>query len=104
MQYTKTSLLVSAAAGSGKTRVLVERLLDRVTGEGLDQLKAKLPELIAGNRKILHLVLPPFRADLAAFAHAVGEVYEEEYAPDGVLDIVVAVEEKHCHKFADYLK
>jgi len=30
------ALLVSAAAGSGKTRVLVERLLDRVTGEGLD--------------------------------------------------------------------
>ena len=29
-------LLVSAAAGSGKTRVLVERLLARVTGEGLD--------------------------------------------------------------------
>ena len=29
-------LLVSAAAGSGKTRVLVERLLDRVAGEGLD--------------------------------------------------------------------
>ena len=29
-------LLVSAAAGSGKTRVLVERLLSRVEGEGLD--------------------------------------------------------------------
>ena len=30
------ALLVSAAAGSGKTRVLVERLLDRVEREGLD--------------------------------------------------------------------
>ena len=29
-------LLISAAAGSGKTRVLVERLLERVTGEGAD--------------------------------------------------------------------
>ena len=32
----KGELLVSAAAGSGKTRVLVERLLDRVTRKGLD--------------------------------------------------------------------
>ena len=30
------ALLVAAAAGSGKTRVLVERLLSRVEGEGLD--------------------------------------------------------------------
>ena len=30
------TLLVSAAAGSGKTRVLVERLMDYVTREGVD--------------------------------------------------------------------
>ena len=78
--------------------------ISTVSGEGLDQLKAKLPQLISGDRKILHLLLPPARADLAALAHALGEVYEEEYAPDGVLDIVVAVEAKYCHKFLDYQK
>ena len=54
--------------------------ISTVSGEGLDQLKAKLPQLISGDRKILHLLLPPARADLAALAHALGEVYEEEYA------------------------
>ena len=36
----KTNLLVSASAGSGKTRVLVDRVIKRVTeeGVGIDQL------------------------------------------------------------------
>ena len=36
VEHRGSELLVSAAAGSGKTRVLVERLLDRVTKEGVD--------------------------------------------------------------------
>jgi GTP-binding protein HflX len=78
--------------------------ISTVTGEGLDDLRTVLPPLAAGERKILHLHLPPSRSDLAALAHAVGEVYEEVYAPDGVLDMVVAVENKLFHKFADYQK
>ncbi|MBR7104673.1 MAG: GTPase HflX [Lentisphaeria bacterium] len=74
------------------------------TGEGMAQLRSKLPELAAGDRRIMHLCIPPSRSDLAALAHAIAEVYEEEYAPDGVLDIVIAVEEKHYHRFADCLK
>ena len=36
VDHRGSALLVSAAAGSGKTRVLVERLLDRVEKEGRD--------------------------------------------------------------------
>ena len=78
--------------------------ISTVTGEGLPQLKARLPELVAGDRKILHLQLPPSRSDLAALAHALGAVYEEEYTPEGVLNMVLSVEEKHYHRFADYQK
>ena len=31
MQYTKTSLLVSAAAGSGKTATLTQRIINQIT-------------------------------------------------------------------------
>ena len=34
--HRDSALLLSAGAGSGKTRVLVERLLSRIAGEGLD--------------------------------------------------------------------
>ena len=36
VEHRGSELRVSAAAGSGKTRVLVERLLDRVVREGVD--------------------------------------------------------------------
>ena len=74
------------------------------TGEGMEQLRRKLPVLAAGDRKIMHLELPPSRSDLAALAHTVAEIYEEEYAPDGVLKMVIAVEQKHYHRFAEYQK
>ncbi len=75
-----------------------------VAGEGLDKLKNRLLELACSERKILHLQLPPARSDLAAFAHANGEVYEEEYDQDGVIHMVIAISEKYYHRFADYQK
>ena len=77
--------------------------ISAVSGFGMEQLKQRLLELAASDRKILHGRFPASRSDLAALAHSVGEIYEQSYDPDGTVNIVFAIEEKYHHRFEDFL-
>ena len=58
----------------------------------MDELIRRLETLAGGRRQILHVVLPPQAARLAAMAHARGRVYEETYRDDGSAEIVFQAE------------
>lgn len=72
------------------------------TGEGMAQLRQRLGEIAAARQRLLRILLPPQRHDLAALAHGAGTVYEEEYNENGNLKMVLAIDERHWHKFQDY--
>ncbi len=73
------------------------------TGEGLDQLRERLSAFAGKHRRLLRVLLPPERHDLAALAHARGHVLEEHYEEDGGLELIFSIDQQHRHKFADYL-
>ena len=73
-------------------------------GTGLDRLRERIALRAAGELLPLRVKLPPSRHDLAAFAYAEGQVREAVYDEEGNLSLVFAIEAKHQHLFAEYLK
>jgi len=76
--------------------------LSTKTGKGLDVLQQRLSEFASSARNLIRVVLPPARHDLAALAHAEGQVYEEEYDDAGNLFLVFSINEKFRHKYTEY--
>ncbi len=72
------------------------------TGEGLDNLKARLAEIAAENFQLLRVTLPPSRYDLAAFAHSNGRVFEESYTDKGDLEMVFTIGPAFRHKYLEF--
>ena len=74
------------------------------TGAGLDDLRSRLALFAGRSRELLRAQIPPFRHDLIALAHSTGQIFEEEYSPDGTLRLVFAIEKKHQHRFREFLQ
>lgn len=78
--------------------------LSAQTHTGLDELKKVLADFAGKARQLLYASIPPSRHDLIALAHGNGNVYEENYTPEGVAQIVFAIEEKYQHRFEEFLQ
>ncbi len=72
------------------------------TGEGLDELRARMMGHARGDTAILHLRLPPDRHDLAAFAHRHGRVLATEYDEAGHLLLTASIPAGHQPRFAAF--
>ena len=71
-------------------------------GDGLDELRSRIATLSSGSRRMLHVILPPSRYDLIALVHRCGEVYEEQYTPDGGVEMRFAIIRKYQHKYMEF--
>ena len=74
------------------------------SGEGMDKLRQALADFAACSRSLLKAAIPPSRYDLITLAHSVGNIYEEEYEPDGTAQIIFAIEEKYQHRFKEFMQ
>lgn len=74
------------------------------TGEGMQQLKQRLSAIAAERHQLLKVTLPPVRYDLIALAHANGQIFEENYAENGDIELVFTITPEHQHKFQEFLK
>ena len=74
-----------------------------VDGTGLDDLSRRIGELAAADRRLFRALIPPSRHDLAALVHAEGDIREEKYRDDGVIEMVFAISDRHREKFREYL-
>ena len=96
---SKSAVLLSRLNGLFPQAVYVSA----ATGEGMEELVAKLISLSCDNFKLLTAVITPDRYDLIAFARANAQIYSEEYDDNGALKMVFAIEEKYHHKYTDYI-
>ena len=74
------------------------------SGENLDDLRTRLALFAGKSRELLRALIPPYRHDLIALAHNSGQVFEEEYSPDGTLRLVFAIEKKYQHRFREFIQ
>jgi len=72
------------------------------TGLGMEKLKSELATVAKRYRKLLRVELPPERSDLAALAHAQGEVFEEEYGETGAIKMVLSIDRGLEGRYASY--
>jgi GTP-binding protein HflX len=73
-----------------------------LTGQGLDELKARLEQFVTKDLEPLSLLLPHSRHDLLGFLHREGNVRRETFEEDGIhLDVDLA--RKHHYRVADFL-
>jgi GTP-binding protein HflX len=106
MEHWTTTMDVMASVGAGDLEKIVvfyktdlvssemklvdARQIDRngvfisvKTGDGIEELTKRLCEFAGRQSRIVKCLLPPDRHDLAAKAHRLGCVLEQEYADDG---------------------
>lgn len=74
------------------------------SGENLDELRRVLADFASRSRRLLLAEIPPSRYDLITLAHGSGEIYEENIAPDGTVELRFAIEEKYQHRFKEFLR
>ena len=74
------------------------------TGEGLDELRRILSEFASRSRSLQKALIPPNRFDLVTLVHSSGSVYEENYTPNGTVELIFAIEEKFKHRFKEFLQ
>ncbi|WP_347489449.1 GTPase HflX [Desulfoscipio sp. XC116] len=71
------------------------------TGTGLAQLKESIAQNTLRHRRLFKGRLPYDRTDLVALLHQYGEVYSEQYGPEGIR-VEATVNEEHWASFAPY--
>jgi len=77
--------------------------ISAVTGAGLSQLKELIAQSVLHERRLINGWLPYDRTDLMALLHRHGEVYREQYSPEGI-QVEAAIDEGHWAEVAQYLK
>ena len=73
------------------------------TGEGLDELLARMADQLSGGSERLNLVLPAERSDLLSSLHRHGQVFDTDYADDGI-HVRAVLPTKFVAHFAPYLR
>jgi GTPase len=77
-------------------------LISAQTGDGLDQLQARIAEELSRDLVTLTLSIPYDRGDLVAAAHRIGEVIEEKHDEQGTI-LDVRVPERARARFSEFV-
>ena len=70
----------------------------------MERLKQRLALLAGAEQQVLHVLIPPARAELAALAYSAGKVYECEYLEDGSARIVFSIDLKLRRRYEEFIE